>query len=202
MKSEDIIRVSSVSVKLAGGRAVSRFGYDGVSERIIANLRETVAEKIPFSLRAIGKEEMDEWLEDCIELIDSGIKFYNHLSSPAHDSAAADIDERTAVFRGNFARRARAMLDEAARYFSEFGGEYRGIAAPRAPDFSYDMDASDKATFMITMVIFPIGLIVAADMIRDEMKLALKRVKRKLGDWIENYVAKAKEAITCSKEAA
>jgi hypothetical protein len=75
MKKHDIVRVSSVKKSLMGGRAVGQFGKEEAIALIIRNLWDSIAEKIPPVLKSFGNERIDQWKDDCAEIIDNEIDF-------------------------------------------------------------------------------------------------------------------------------
>jgi hypothetical protein len=84
------------------------------------------------------------------------------------------------------------------RYYDRFREQYATLVPKATPGFCHAVDTGDKVALLLTMVIFPVSLIVSADLIRDEIKKSVEQNGTAMKEWLEEYVGEVESQLKCA----
>jgi hypothetical protein len=210
LSGDAIVRVSSVNKRLLGGASRGPFGRELAVERMVSDLWESIAEKIPPILTRRGGDMVTEWREKSDAIIDREINFFNRLSNSAIKSVLAKINRRAKNCRENFSLSVESLLGEALGYYRVFGEKYSELTADgfelAAKDlvrFSSALECElteDKVIDIVACIIFPIALPFVAEIRRDELKESLDGYEDRMRGWIESYAEEVGSRLSGGEE--
>ena len=135
LSEADIVKVSSVSKKLLGGRETQQFGRAEAVARIASDLWQHILERIPQQIEARGDAAIAGWFAESEALIDERVTFLASASVKKLTQLGAEVYENAERHLQEFAAYSDATINEAIDYFRTFLEKSQALA--EGGDFSF-----------------------------------------------------------------
>ena len=140
----DIVKVSSVSKKLLGGRETRQFGRTEAIQRIAEDLWQHILERIPRQIEDRGEALIARWYAESEALIDERVTFLASASVKKLTQLGAEVFESAERYLRDFSAHSDGTINEALDYYRSFLEKSQDLVADGSFSFTHSFMAGEQ----------------------------------------------------------